>query len=108
MALSEQQQRDMIVQICSNNSGATKSFIVKLCVLAGIKRSTAYAILARIDHGQPLHRKSGSGPKAVNLTPEVKRSLKRRTAGKVAISFRQLGREYGLSDHTVKKYLESQ
>ena len=93
MIVSEQTQREIVLQIHSENEGSSKSFIVKLCMLAGIKRSTAYAILLRIETGQPIQRKPGSGPKSANLTPKVKQALKRRTAGKVAVSFRRLGRD---------------
>ena len=34
--------------------------------------------------------------------------MKRRTAGKVAVSYRSLGKTFGLSPTTVKKYLDSQ
>lgn len=107
MALSEQETRNLVLRIHSKNIGASKSFIVNICVLAGVPRSSAYRILSRIENEVPITRKQGSGRVAINLTPEVKRALERRTAGKVTVSYRKLGRDYGLSDHTVKKYLDS-
>ena len=108
MEATELERRKMISRVCEANAHLPNSELVKLCVQLGFSRATAHRVINSIKSGQDISRKVGSGKVAVNLTPKTKAEMKRRTAGKVAVSYRSLGKTFGLSPTTVKKYLDSQ
>jgi DNA-binding transcriptional regulator YhcF (GntR family) len=79
--------------------------VVKRFADLGFSRRTIYSILKRIDNNISVERKPGSGPKHRKLTQNLKTSIKRTTVGKVAPSYRELGRRFGFHHTTIKKIL---
>ena len=69
-----------------------------------MKRSTIYDIIARIDNGLGLERKPGSG--ANNAIPQkIKDKIIEKNVNEIGRSYRSIGKEHNISNHSAKKIL---
>ncbi len=85
----------------SSEVGHFQIFFVNL----GFKRKTVYGILKRLENNITIERLTGSGRKSPATKPEVRQALKRATIGKLAKSYRELGRKFKCHGQTIKKTL---
>lgn len=105
MARTVKQLRSAVCSYRLLHPGLKKSAIVAHFVSAGYARGNIYKILALLEKGESIERKAGSGRPTVLSDRRIQQKLKRKTEGKVATSFRALGREVGATGQAVKKYL---
>ena len=86
--------RKFIGKIFAEHKGVPINSIFKLCKSEKIPRSTFYSVIRRIEDGNGLERKKGTGKKRKILSPRSKKRLNYMTDGKVARSYRELGRRF--------------
>ena len=70
-----------------------------------IPRTTIYNIMMKVDKGQTLKRKPGSGRPKISLSPKTFDKLRRETVGKVAKGKRPLSQIVKVSPNTVSRIL---
>lgn len=105
MSRKEEIRRENVCNFFISHPNWSRSMIVKHFVEMGVSRRTIYNILATYNTRKTTKRKLGSG-KTCSLSDLAKRSqLKKLTVGKVAKSYRELGRKFDCDGKTVKKYL---
>ena len=82
-----------------------KPFVVKELMAKGFSRSYIYKTLKRVDNDSPMKKQPKSGRPKITLSPKSRKSMRRSTVGKVALSYRSLGEKYGKDPKTVKRVL---
>lgn len=106
MSLYEDVRRKMVCKFYTENQNMSKFEIVKNFLPLGFKKSTFYMILGKLENGKKLETKVGSRKKSTLFNPAKRRKLKQQTVGRVAKSYRELGRKYKCHPKTIKTYLE--
>lgn len=107
MKLKQIENRKIIWNFVTENPQKTKAEIVKK-FKGLIPPRTVYDVLKNIQVNGTIDRKAGSGRPTTLNNPRVRSKLLRETVGRVAKSYRALGRELGAHHKTVKKHLESE
>ena len=64
-------------------------------------KSSVYRIINRILDGHDVQRKGGG----MKVPKVVQEQMVNAAAGRIGVSFKSLGRQFGYDDHTVKKIL---
>lgn len=93
----------LVGNLLSQHPNASIRFIKNQLKGVSISESTIYRIKNKLKNNINLKRKTGSGRKRQELSPTSKRTLRRITDGKVALSWRSLAKKFGRSDKTIKK-----
>lgn len=107
MANREERRRESVCNFYNTHSDWPKSKVVEHFTKMGESRSTIYSILSSYFLRKTTTRKSGSG-KVSSLSSSSKRSqLKKMTAGRVAKSFRELGKKFKFDGRPVKNHLNN-
>lgn len=106
MVNNQERRRKTVCNFYSIHPLWPKSKVVEHFVQMGESRSTIYNILASFTLKTTTARKPGSGnyPSLSKFSERAR--LKKITAGRVAKSYRELGRKFKCDGKTVKKYLE--
>ena len=80
---------ERVAQFYQNHRELGKKYTVKHFVAEGISKSTVYNVLKRIDDGETLERRPGSGRKAKKMTQSkinnVKRDLEHKVGSSVSV-----------------------
>lgn len=105
MSTKEEQRRKTICNFFDNHPDWKKSDIVSHFVEQGENRSSVYRTLAIYGERKTTERKSGSGKKCSLSDSIVRARLRKITDGKIAKSYRELGKKFQCDGKTVKKYL---
>lgn len=80
-------------------------FVKNMCKVSVFKRRTVYSTLKRIERNETMTRKNGSGRKIEGWS-ESKEMKMCHEAGQEGISYRMLGKRFGINGKTVKKILK--
>lgn len=97
--------RKQIGIFVEKNPDMKVSEMVRVLGLSGIKRSTAYTWINRLKSGESVDRKPGSGQhRAINK--KIKDKIIEFSVNQVGISYRFIGRKYGVHHRKVKEILE--
>lgn len=104
--ISEEEVRQLIGNFYRINREKGKSFTVNHFQKQKFSRRTIYSIIKRVDDNVSMKRKPGSGRKPIEWSPKSKKRLNELTNGKVAKSYRSLGRHFKMKGETVKKQME--
>lgn len=106
MSNQEEQRRKLICNFCNAHPDWPKSKVVRHFMDMGISRRTIYSILSSYQMRKTTTRKIGSGNWSSLRDSSVKRNLIRLTEGRVAKSYRELGKKFNCHHQTVKKVLD--
>lgn len=107
MQVNEETRRKLIYSYCDLNPSATKSDIVHYFQDVGFSRKTVYGILKRREANISHKRQKTKRSDNPFSRSEVRQELKMLTVGKVAKSYRLLGRRFNCDPKTVKEELLS-
>ena len=85
-----------------------KLFTVRYFLRLGLKKTTIYGIIRRVENSIPLERKSGQGRKAVKMPKNKQKKLCRKFDGKKGVSQQKQALRFGITKqyvgHILKKY----
>ena len=107
MKIREEDMRLIVRRAWEARGNQTKSQFVRSMSGVTLSRSGLYKLLSRIEKGDKLKRKPGSGRKCPKFSSNSEKRLCEVADGSVGISFRSLGKKFGISDKTVKKKLQN-
>ena len=106
MVNQQERRRQIVCNFYNTHPLWPKSKVVEHFVQMGESRSTIYNILASFGLKKTTARKPGSGNYSSLSKSSERARLKKITAGRVAKSYRELGRKFKCDGKTVKKYLK--
>lgn len=105
---SEVQRRELIEILYQKYEDQPKSVIVKKLEELNIPRRTSYRVLAKLQKGASVERKSGSGRRRLKM-PETKRQrMVRKAVDRVGVSTRQMASKFGISQSYVVKIMQEE
>ena len=97
MQFSEVQRLELIETVYQKHRDKTKSFVVKKLEEIGIPKRTSYQVLAKLQKGASIERKSGSGRRRFKMTDTIRRKMVRGAIDRVGVSTRQMASKFGVS-----------
>jgi transposase len=103
--MSELALRQRVCEFWSANSDKGKHFTVKHFVDEGCRRSTIYSLLAKLDNGEDVSRKPGSGGHNKKLSQAQRASIGRWLKNKRGVSLRREAKKYGVSEATMRNVM---
>lgn len=106
MANKEEARRKLVCNFFDKNPDWSKARIVNYFQQMGESRRTVYHILSSYTKLKTTSRKPGSGKSCSLRDSKRRHALKAATSGKVAKTYRELGRKFNCAGSTVKKYLD--
>lgn len=104
--MNENDRRDEIGTFYAAHKERGKSFTVQHFKGQNVPLSTIYSIMNRVDKGQSLNRKPGSGRKKIILSPNSNKRMRDETIGKIAKGKRPLSQILKVSPNTVSRILK--
>lgn len=105
--LKQEEKRNLISDFYTKNLSKGKPYTVKYFEKLGICRRTVYNVISRVEKGNTLNRKKGSGRKHWKISNYQKASIFRSVDGKSGISQRKMARKYNVSQQYVSKLLKN-
>jgi transposase len=100
--IKEEDLRRIVENFWLQNKERGKPFVVLHFEMMGMKRRTIYKYIKFVEEGHSPSRKPGSGRPRKILVPKQVDQLIDVSVGKVGVSFRKLGRQFGLDKNTIK------
>lgn len=104
--LSLVERRKTIELYWKANKTLGKAAVVKHFVSLGVPQQTVYRLLAKLERGQTVERKPGSGRPAAKLPPAARRRVVKQACDKKGVSVRKLAGKFGVSKSYVHKTLK--
>lgn len=106
--LNQRDRRKLIGKFYSDNREKGKPFTVNHFKIMGVCAKTIYNVMNRVDEGQPMERKPGSGRKPVKMPKKGIKKLVSRFNNKKGVSQRKEARKYNISQPYVCKILKKE
>jgi len=104
-ALKQEDRRKFAAQFWIDNRHNGRPYVVKMLKKMGMKQSTIYDVLKRVDNNISPIRRTGSGRPPKKLGPKKVAELISSTVGKIGVSFRKLAKKFKMNDKMVKEVL---
>lgn len=101
----QEPRREIIRESWEARRGISRSAFVRNMINVGFKRRTIYDTLKRLETIGTVARKPGSGRKIQGWTKSKEKRLCHAADHKTGLTYSSLGRRFGISHVTVKKYL---